>query len=88
LKHPGLAFLLSFIIPGAGLWYVGKPGWGLINLLVVMFGGIGLLFMFPAEIIENYFHYLALFCAAGSGGVAHSVALRQTKSHSELKESH
>src|SRR5207237_6131611 len=39
MKSPFLAFTLNFFLPGAGLWYLGRPGWGLVNLLVVL--GVG-----------------------------------------------
>ena len=41
LKKPWLAFLLSFLLPGAGLWYLGKWKWGFYNLdLVIAIAGV------------------------------------------------
>lgn len=35
-KSPNLAFFLSLILPGVGLFYLGKWSWGLINILIVV----------------------------------------------------
>lgn len=76
MKRPVVAFVLSFIIPGAGLWYLGMPLRGLLNLVAVIVLGIVLWLVLPLEVTENNFHYFVLCCGAGSGGLAHAVALR------------
>jgi hypothetical protein len=40
MKKPIVAFTLSFILPGAGLAYLGKWKWAFINLGVVLLIGI------------------------------------------------
>jgi hypothetical protein len=35
-KKPWVAFLLSFLLPGAGLAYLGQWGWAVLNLVVAI----------------------------------------------------
>ncbi len=35
IKKPEVAFILSFFLPGAGLCYLDKWVWGLVNFAVV-----------------------------------------------------
>ena len=73
-KKPQVAFILSFFVPGAGLVYLDKWSWGLLNFAVVN-AMILLLVMLPlgSEVFE-YFHYVLLMLAAASAGIAHAVA--------------
>ena len=70
MKRSWLAFVLSFVIPGAGLWYLGRPGWGACNLGAFLL----LALVLPGDVIDNYFHYFYVACGAGSGGLAHALA--------------
>ncbi|MBT3219406.1 MAG: hypothetical protein HN348_09970 [Proteobacteria bacterium] len=38
---PILAAILSLIIPGVGQFYAGRPGWGLLWLLLGLVGWVG-----------------------------------------------
>jgi hypothetical protein len=55
---PGVAALLSFIIPGAGQMYKGQVGSGLVWLLVVIIGYAA--FVVPGLIL----HLICIFSAA------------------------
>jgi len=75
MKEPWKAFVLSFVLPGAGLAYLGQWGWAVINF----FGATGVLMVvvfLQSETAFDYLHYLILILAAGSGGLAHSCAMR------------
>ena len=76
MKRAVVTVVLNCIIPGMGLWYLGKPWWGLLNLLVVIVVGGVLLFVLPNEITTEYFHYFVLAYSAGSGRLAHNFAGR------------
>lgn len=81
-KKPWLAFLLSFVLPGAGLCYADKWGWGVVNFVVVQ---IALLMALNGPVdspVYEYFHYLVLILSAGSAGVAHAVTAQLTRRHS------
>ena len=80
-KHkPWLAFLLSFILPGAGLVYLRKWKQGIANFVVVhailffLFFGVG------EPTLVEHIHYVFLGLAAASGGYAHGVAMSVNKS--------
>jgi TM2 domain-containing membrane protein YozV len=50
MKRPETAFILSFLLPGAGLWYLGKWGAGFLNLGIVLLLGFVLLVALPDEV--------------------------------------
>jgi len=76
MKRSSIAALLSLVLPGAGLWYCGRPGLALANfLLAVGLPVVGLLTGFIAEHILWVF----LAVAAGSAGLAHAMASRSEK---------
>lgn len=74
-----IATVLSFVIPGAGLCYIGRWSWGVTNLLLVtaIVGGIAIV---DPVLFDDMVHYLVLGCAAASAGFTHSVAARQNGS--------
>ena len=76
MKRPVISFVLSAVLPGAGLWYVGKRGWGLLNFLVVLVVGLVLPYVLLRDVIADSIHYFWIACAAGSGGLAHAVAFQ------------
>ena len=43
-KKPWVAFILSFLLPGAGLAYLGKWLWGVVNLVIVLGTGVAVAF--------------------------------------------
>jgi hypothetical protein len=61
--------VLNFVLPGAGLWYLGRSKSAVINLLVALIVPAGALVM-----QSGYLHYIVLAIAAGSAGYAHAVA--------------
>jgi hypothetical protein len=79
MKSPLLAFTLSFFIPGAGLWYLGKPGWGLVNLFVVLAIGAAAVLILPGEAFEKYIRWVAVVCAGGSGGLSQALSQQQNQ---------
>lgn len=78
MKNPWLAFTLSFILPGAGLWYLGQWSRGAINLGTVIMIGLATLYL-PNEVFDKTVHYILFGCAVGSGGLAHALASRYNR---------
>jgi hypothetical protein len=74
MKSPLLAFTLSFFVPGAGLWYLGKWAWGFVNLAVVLVIGVIAAVALSEEAFEKYIRHLAVGCGGGSGGLAMALA--------------
>jgi hypothetical protein len=80
MKSPTIAFTLSFFLPGAGLWYLGRWGWGFVNLLAVLAIGIIAAFALSEEVFDSSIRYIALGCAGGSGGLAMALAQQANQS--------
>ena len=76
MKSPGLAFLLSFLLPGAGLWYLRKWKYGFLNLGVVLLLGFILALVLPEDVFFKWIPYVAVGCAGGSAGLAQNLAER------------
>ena len=74
MKSPLLAFTLSFFLPGAGLWYLGKWAWGFVNLAIVLVIGVIAAFALDEEIFERYIRYFCIACSSGSGGLVMALA--------------
>jgi hypothetical protein len=79
MKKPIVAFLLSFLLPGAGLAYLGKWKWAVINLAVVLLVGILAAFLLPEDIFDRYIRYVAIGCSGGSGGLAQQLAVQMNR---------
>lgn len=77
MKRPFVAFLLSFLLPGAGLAYLGLWKWALINLLAVLVVGFLLAFLLPEEFLDRYMRYVAIGLSSGSGGLAQALAVQR-----------
>jgi hypothetical protein len=73
MKRTTTATLLNLVLPGAGLWFCGRPKLALANLLLA--AGIPLL-GFSVGFIEEHVPWVFLAVAAGSAGFAHAVASR------------
>ena len=73
MKKSIVAFTLSFLLPGAGLAYLGKWKWAFINLGIVLLVGIAATFLLSKEALHLYGHYIAIGCSAGSGGLAQAL---------------
>ena len=80
VKSPLLAFVLSFFLPGVGLWYLGRWGWGLVNLVVLL----AVAFAFQRVLARpsgeglwlGWLRITFIVLGVGSGAVAASVARR------------
>jgi TM2 domain-containing membrane protein YozV len=79
VKRTSVAFLLNFLLPGAGLAYLGKWRWAIINLAVVLLVGILAAFLLPEDIFDSYIRYVALGCAGGSGALAQQLAAQMNR---------
>ena len=78
-KKPIIAFILSFLLPGAGLVYLGKWKWGFINLGMVLLIGVAAAFLLSDETLHQYGRYIAIGCSGGSAGLAQALATQMNK---------
>ncbi len=69
MSRSTIAAVLSFVLPGAGLWYLNHRGRAAMNLIAAAF-----LTVLGAMSQREHVHYLFLAIAAGSAGYAHAVA--------------
>jgi hypothetical protein len=74
MKKPFVAFLLSFIIPGAGLAYVGRWKHAFLNIAVVLAIGIVLAVCLPEATFHEYIRYVAYGISGGSAALAQQAA--------------
>lgn len=74
MKKPMVAFLLSFILPGAGLAYLGKWTWAFINLGVAILVGVGAMVLLSEALLYQYGRYIGIAVGGGSAGLAHTLA--------------
>lgn len=73
MKPATNAALLSFLVPGAGLWYCGRRGFALLNLgIAILCPLIGMTLGFMGE----HMLWVLLAVSAGSAGLAHAMASR------------
>jgi TM2 domain-containing membrane protein YozV len=72
-KKPWVAFILSFLLPGAGLAYLGKWGWGLLNLVSVIVVGAAVT---PFNLDPSIISAIGMGLAAGSAALAKSLAVQ------------
>ena len=87
MKKPFVAFLLSFLLPGAGLAYLGKWKWAIINFILVLLVGVLAAFLLPDDIFDRYIRFIALGCSGGSGGLAQQLAVQMNqKANAEDKQ--
>jgi len=75
MKKSTTAAVMSFVIPGAGLWCLGKRAVGMANLLVAT-----AIIVLLAGVVSDQIHYVILAVAAGSAGLAHAIGSRYAKS--------
>ncbi len=71
------AAVLNFLVPGAGLWYIGLKFWGVVNLFAASLIVVLLAVTGP---FGEQIHYIILMAAAGSAGLAHALAARTNRS--------
>lgn len=79
-KKPWVAFVLSLLLPGAGLCYLDRWSWGVLNFLVVQAVLVGLVLAPLGSEVFEYFHYVLLVLAAGSAGIAHAIGSQKGQS--------
>ena len=72
-KSHNAAFILSFLLPGAGLWYLGKWKWGFLNLGILLAAGLVLSFALSDEAFFKIIRWIAIGCAGGSAGLAQAI---------------
>jgi len=82
MKKPFLAFLLSFILPGAGLAYLGLSRPALINFAIVLGLGVVLACILPPDVFDHYTRYL---CYGASGGSAAYAQLLAKQRNAKLR---
>jgi membrane protease subunit (stomatin/prohibitin family) len=70
MKKPRVAFFLSFLLPGAGLAYLGKWGWATLNFAAVL----GLGFTLASSVSSDAANVLGIGLGAASGALAMTVA--------------
>lgn len=81
MKRTTIPATLSFLVPGAGLWYLGLKVKAVINFIV------GAIFTALAVFSgHEYFHYMILAVAAGSSGYAHAAAANAPRPSATTKQ--
>ncbi|MGH8200922.1 MAG: zinc ribbon domain-containing protein [Steroidobacteraceae bacterium] len=70
MKKPWLAFLLSALCAGAGLVYLGRLGWAVLNFFAVVLVGIALAMALPSDFLQP----LGIGLCVASGSLAMGVA--------------
>ncbi len=86
-KSPNLAFTLNFFLPGAGLWYLGKGKYGLINFASVLLIGVGLGLFLQDDVFERHRGLFAAGLAGGSGGLAMAMATQMNARSKDGRQS-
>lgn len=76
MKKSTIAATLNFGIPGAGLWYLGKRSWAVVNFLLATTFVVALA---SHPLLGERIHYVILAAAAGSAGLAHAIGSRTAK---------
>lgn len=72
MKSPRIAAVLNFLIPGAGMLYIGHQRLAVANFLVAV--AVPWIWLsLVVDGVENV-HYVILGIAAGSAGFAHALA--------------
>lgn len=75
MTKPWIAFVLSLVLPGAGLAYAGKWLQGFVNfavataLLLLILGVSG-----TSPVLRDHIHYVILIICTASAGYAHAIA--------------
>jgi hypothetical protein len=71
MKRSTIASVLSFVLPGAGLWYCRFRKLAVANLLIAVLIPVA---AFSTGFLNEHVHWLILGIAAGSAGFAHSMS--------------
>ena len=78
MTRPPVAFLLSLVVPGLGLLYLGKRAAAALNLALAVAIPLLVLWIWPSKALD-FLHYVLLAIAAGSAGAAHGASLADAK---------
>lgn len=78
-KRPFLAFLLSYLLPGAGLGYLGMWRWAALNLAVVLLVGFLVALVLPVDVFDAWIRQIAIGIGGGSGGLAYALAKQRNQ---------
>ena len=78
--RPWMAFVLNFVVPGAGLVYLGRWWQGIANAVLVLGILLALFFGYGESALVEHIHWVFLALMAASGGYAHGVAQTLNKS--------
>ncbi|HUY34771.1 MAG TPA: hypothetical protein VMV69_18645 [Pirellulales bacterium] len=73
-KQPAWAFALNFFLPGAGLVYLGRPLWGLINFVTVVTLAAAIYGALPPDVFERCAPWIGIAFQVGSGLLAQWLA--------------
>jgi hypothetical protein len=49
MKKPWVAFVLNFLLAGAGFVYLGNWVWALVDFFVTIFVGVAVYYLFPSS---------------------------------------
>ncbi|HVC97210.1 MAG TPA: hypothetical protein VND64_26255 [Pirellulales bacterium] len=69
-KQPAWAFALNFFLPGAGLVYLRKPLWGLVNFVTVIGLAAVIYWVLPPDVFERCAPWIGIVFQVGSGLLA------------------
>lgn len=83
-----LAFTLSFLLPGAGLGYLGLWGWGVLNFVLVLGVGVVAEFVLPEKVFDKNIGLIGAACSGGSGGLAMVLATQRKERILSAKRNH
>lgn len=82
-SRPTIAAFLSFVIPGAGLWYVGRRGMAIANLILATLV-LAACWLAGNGTLVDHVHYVALVIAAASAGLAHAATMQDLRKRDQL----
>lgn len=85
-KSGNVALILSFLLPGAGLWYLGRWKDGFINLGAVFIVAFILALVLPDKTFSKIQRGITFGLASGSGALAMNMA-QQMNAKNEEQES-
>jgi hypothetical protein len=73
-RHPAWAFALNFFLPGAGLVYLRRPLWGLVNFVTVVALATVIYWVLPLDVFERCAPWIGIVFQLGSGLLAQWMA--------------
>jgi len=79
MRSPLLAFLLSFVVPGAGLAYLGQWKWGIVNCAAYLLIGIIAAVFLPNDFFHRHVRTISMTCAGLSAILAHATGVRMNR---------